>query len=58
MHTGRPLGQFIRHYEPLSYDAESLMWHHDRVRRSFVGPREISLQLDAFDRFVGSCSLN
>ncbi|XP_064387720.1 disintegrin and metalloproteinase domain-containing protein 10-like isoform X3 [Halichondria panicea] len=47
---GEVLSNFIRHYEPLIYDSESLLWNHHRVRRSMVGERSLQLQFTAFGR--------
>ena len=45
-----PLNLFVSHYEPLNYDQHNLIWNHNRVRRSNVGPKEIELRIDAFGR--------
>ncbi|XP_064387941.1 disintegrin and metalloproteinase domain-containing protein 10-like [Halichondria panicea] len=47
---GEALSHFIRHYEPLTYDSESLLWNHHRVRRSMLGERSLELQFTAFGR--------
>ena len=46
------LSNFIRHYEPLTYDSESLLWNHHRMRRSMVGERSLELQFTAFGRWA------
>ena len=48
--THTVLNSFIKHYEPLHYDSESLMWNHHRVRRSMIGERELELKFSAFDK--------
>ena len=48
--SAHSLNSFIHHYEPLSYDVNDLMWNHHRVRRSFVGPKEINLKFHALER--------
>ena len=32
--TGRPLGDYINHYETLNYDTALILDQHNRVRRS------------------------
>ena len=49
-YTHTVLNSFIKHYEPLHYDSESLMWNHHRVRRSMIGERELELKFSAFDK--------
>ena len=46
------LNDFIRHFEPVDYDYESLMWQHHRLRRSVAGPRHVELHFTAFGRSV------
>ena len=46
------LSSFIKHYEPLHYDSDSLMWNHHRVRRSMMGDKEISLKFTAYGRYM------
>ncbi|XP_068597985.1 disintegrin and metalloproteinase domain-containing protein 10 [Brachionichthys hirsutus] len=42
---GRPLNQYIHHYEGLSYDTEALHKSHQRAKRA-LSPQDGTLQLD------------
>ena len=62
--VGESLNSFIRHYEPLNYNADSLMKDHKRLTRSIGGERHIQLQFSALGRafnlklYPGSPSLS
>lgn len=47
---GKTLNDFVTHYEPLNYNAESLMMDHRRLTRSISGPRHIQLNFNALGR--------
>ena len=40
----------VHHFEFLHYDKESLMWSHNRIRRSFEEPRNLRLSFQSFDQ--------
>ena len=48
--TGAILNDFIRHYEPVEYDAPALVTQHRRVRRSTAPSADVQLQFRASDR--------
>ena len=54
----RPLDKFVRHYEHIHYDKDSLMHNHARVRRSNSADNGISLSFNGFDRWINCCSCN
>ena len=48
--SGAILNDFIRHYEPVEYDASALAAQHRRVRRSSVASADVQLRFRASDR--------
>lgn len=53
--TGRPLGDFINHYETLDYDTTPVLDQHARVRRSTPNSdHRIELNLKTQQRYVSS----
>ncbi|XP_034937515.1 disintegrin and metalloproteinase domain-containing protein 10 isoform X2 [Chelonus insularis] len=50
VNSARPLNQYIRHYEPLSYSTDEIHRHHLRTKRSITQNQPINLKFQALDR--------
>lgn len=52
LYLGRPLTEYIKHYETLNYDPSELHAQHERVRRDSQESEPVNLDFKAHGRLV------